>query len=39
MRDTGGLGQRHRPHAGSPVQDSILGPQDHALGQKQVLNR
>ena len=30
---------RSRLHAGSPVWDSIRGLQDHALGQRQVLNR
>ena len=35
-RDTGR--GRSRLHAGSPMQDTILGPQDHALGQSQVLN-
>ena len=36
-RDTGG--GRGRLHAGSPMWDSIPGLQDHALGQRQVLNR
>ena len=36
-RDTGG--GRSRLHAGSPMWDSIPGLQDHALGQRQVLNR
>ena len=36
-RDTGG--GRNRLHAGSPTWDSIPGPQDHALGQRQALNR
>ena len=31
--------ERRRLHAGSPMQDLILGPQDHTLGQRQVLNR
>ena len=30
---------RSRLHAGSPMQDSILGLQDHALDQRQALNR
>ena len=30
---------RDRLHAGSPMWDLILGLQDHALGQRQVLNR
>ena len=30
---------RSRLHAGSPMWDSILGLQDHALGQRQTLNR
>ena len=34
--DTGG--GRSRLHAGSLMWDSILGFQDHALGQRQVLN-
>ena len=29
---------RNRPHAGSPIWDSIPGLQDHALGQRQALN-
>ena len=36
-RDTGG--GRSRLHTGSPMGDSILGLQDHALGQRQALNR
>ena len=36
-RDTGR--GRSRLHAGSPMWDSIPGPQDHALGQRQVPNR
>ena len=35
-RDTGR--GRSRLHAGSPIWDSILGRQDHALGQRQALN-
>ena len=35
-RDTGR--GRSRLHAGSPMWDSILGLQDHALGQRQELN-
>ena len=35
-RDTGR--GRGRLHAGSPTRDSVLGLQDHALGQRQVLN-
>ena len=35
-RDTGG--GRSRLHAGSPMWDSTPGLQDHALGQRQVLN-
>ena len=35
-RDTGR--GRSRLHAGSPMQDSIPGLQDHALGGRQVLN-
>ena len=35
-RDTGG--GRSRLHARSPTRDSILGLQDHALGQRQALN-
>ena len=36
--------QRHRQRekqapCGNPMQDSILGLQDHALGQRQVINR
>ena len=30
---------RSRFHAGSPMQDSILGLQDHTLSRKQTLNR
>ena len=30
---------RSRLHAGSPMWDSILGLQDHALGRRQTLNR
>ena len=30
---------RSRLHAGTPMWDSIPGPQDHALGQRQVPNR
>ena len=30
---------RSRLHAGSPMRDSIPGLQDHALGQRQALNR
>ena len=30
---------RSRLHAGIPMQDSIPGLQDHALGQRQALNR
>ena len=33
-RDTGR--GRSRLHAGSPMQDLILGPQEHALGQRQA---
>ena len=29
---------RSRPHVGSPMRDSILGLQDHTLGQRQVPN-
>ena len=36
-RDTGR--GRSRLHAGSPMGDSIPGPQDHALHQRQMLNR
>ena len=36
-RDTGR--GRSRLHSGSPMWDSILGLQDHTLGQRQVLNR
>ena len=36
-RDTGG--GRTRLHAGSPTQDSYLGLQDRALGQRQAPNR
>ena len=44
MRDTQREGQRHRQrenrlYAGSPKGSSIPGPQDHALSQKQMLNR
>ena len=42
MRDTErerGRGGRSRLHAGSPMWDSIQGLQDHALGQRQTLNR
>ena len=35
-RDTGR--GRSRLHTGSPMRDSIPGPQDHALDQRQVLN-
>ena len=35
-RDTGR--GRSRLHAGSPMQDLILGLQDHALGRRQMLN-
>ena len=35
-RDTGG--RRSRLHAESPTQDSMLGLQDRALGQRQALN-
>ena len=35
-RDTGG--GRSKLHAGSPTWDSILGLQDHALGQTQAPN-
>ena len=35
-RDTGR--RRSRLHAGSPMWDSILGLQDHALGRRQALN-
>ena len=35
-RDTGK--GRSRLHAGSPMQDSIPGLQDHVLDQRQVLN-
>ena len=40
-RDTGrGTGRgRSRLHAGSPTWDSIPGLQDHALDQRQALNR
>ena len=34
-RDTGR--GKSRLHAGSPTQDSILGLQDHTLGQRQAL--
>ena len=39
-RDRGGdIGwERNRLHAGSPMWDSILGPQDHAQSQRQKLN-
>ena len=30
---------RSRLPAGSPTWDSILGPQDHALGRREALNR
>ena len=30
--------ERSRLHAVSPMQNSILGLQDHALGQRQALN-
>ena len=36
-RDTGR--GRSRLHVGSPTRDSIPGLQDHALDQRQVLNR
>ena len=36
-RDTG-RGRRSRLHAGSPMQDSVPGVQDHTLGQRQALN-
>ena len=36
-RDTGR--GRSRLQAGSPMWDSILGLQDHALSQRQMLNR
>ena len=36
-RDTGR--GRSRLHAGSPMQDSIPGPRDHALSQRQMLSR
>ena len=45
MRETERERQRHKqrekqaPSAGSPMQDSILGLQDHALSRRQVLNR
>ena len=35
-RDTGR--GRSRLHAGSPMWDSILGLQDHTLGQREALN-
>ena len=35
-RDTGR--GRSRLHAGSPIWDSIPGPQDHALGLRQAPN-
>ena len=35
-RDTGR--GKSRLHTGSPTRDSILGLQDHALGQRQALN-
>ena len=43
MRDGGGWGGdtgrgRSRLHEGSPMWDSISGLQDHALGQRQMLN-
>ena len=31
--------ERSRLHAGSPTWDSMLGPQDHGLSQRQMLNR
>ena len=38
-RDTGrGRSGRSRLHAGSPTWDSSPGSQDHALGQRQMLN-
>ena len=43
MRDTEkgrGTGRgRSRLPVGIPMWDSILGPQDHALSQRQMLNR
>ena len=36
-RDTGR--GRSRLHAGSPMWNSIPGPQDHVLGPRQMLNR
>ena len=36
-RDTGR--GRSRLHAGTPMPDSILGLQDHVLGQRQAPNR
>ena len=45
MKDTGtekgrDVGrERSRLHAGSSMWDSILGPGDHALSQRQTLNR
>ena len=36
-RDTGR--GRSRPPVGSPMEDSIPGLQDYALGQRQTLNR
>ena len=33
-----GRGKRSRLHTGSPMQDSIPEPRDHALGQRQTLN-
>ena len=36
MRDTGR--GKSRLHSGSLMWDSILDPQDHALGQRQALN-
>ena len=43
MRDTETRGRdigrgRSRLHAGSPMWDSILGLQDHTLGQREALN-
>ncbi|CAK7312542.1 hypothetical protein VULLAG_LOCUS16864 [Vulpes lagopus] len=34
-----GRGRRSRLHAGSPMWDSILGPRDHTLSQRQTLKR
>ena len=39
MRDTERGRERSRPHAGSLMQDSITGLQDHALGWRQTPNR